>query len=334
MQSSSPLLTPVETPQPVHLLELGEKVLSTGSCFAGQMGEKLHRARLPVLSEPFGTVFNPLSLMGQLRVALQGNLPAAGSYLRKDDVWLNYHFHSDCYAFSEAGLAHQLAERLQQAGEWLRESHLLILTFGTALVYENQQGEVVANCHKMPGTLFSRRLLEVGEIVQAFEALLGLLPIRTSVLLTVSPVRHTKDTLPLNAVSKATLRLACHQICQALPERVGYFPSYEIMTDELRDYRYYQPDLIHPSAQAVELIWQRFAGAYLSSRTSEWLSRWEPVRQMLEHRPLHPGSHSHRRFLESLAQKLEALEQWAAPHTDLSAEKAMVAAQLEGFRGR
>jgi hypothetical protein len=186
---------------------------------------------------------------------------------------------------------------------------------------------IAANCHKTPTTNFEKRLLERTEILKSFEEFYSKLKSvnpQARIILTVSPVRHLKDTLELNSISKSILRLTCHSIANQFPD-VEYFPAYEILLDDLRDYRFYKTDRIHPTEEAVEYIWQKFADAYFDEETKKFISEWKNIRRDLTHRSFHPESKSHKKFLKSLLLKLESLQSQA----DVAKEIQEVKSYLE-----
>ena len=195
-------------------------------------------------------------------------------------------------------------------------------------MYENiETGEVVANCHKVPARNFKKILLNTDAIAESFRFLYQALKKQHSslqIILSVSPVRHTKDTLPLNQVSKSVLRLACHEI-EAQYADVEYFPAYEIMMDDLRDYRFYQPDMIHPSDEAVNYIWHKFSERYFNDITKNFIDRWKSISADLRHRPFHLQSDDHQNFLKQVLQKLEELK----PTVNVDAEIATILLQLK-----
>ncbi len=185
-----------------------------------------------------------------------------------------------------------------------------MITYGTSWIYERADtGEAVANCHKMPAALFTKRLAGYDEVVKSFEEIYSILrSVNPSlkIILTVSPVRHLKDSLVLNTISKSVLNLACHTITSKYPD-VGYFPAFEIMMDDLRDYRFYKDDLIHPTDAAVDYIWDKFSSCYFDKSTLGFLSQWNDISKALAHRPFHKGSESHQRFIKSTLKQLEEL---------------------------
>ncbi|MCS6968205.1 MAG: GSCFA domain-containing protein [Cytophagales bacterium] len=311
-----------------HPITHSSRLLLVGSCFAEEIGQKLLDNKFEVLVNPFGTIFNPLSLFELLEKSFTGGqLPSL--VVEREGRFFHYGLHS-CHSAPTAQAMEQLAQALlRHTAEWIdrppKNDARIIITLGTAWIYElAQTGIPVANCHKMPAHLFNKRLLKVEEIVSAFDNLFNRLPSYCRIIVTVSPVRHLKDTLPLNAVSKSVLRLAAHQICQDFPG-VEYFPAYELLLDDLRDYRFYAKDLLHPSEEAVEYIFEKFATAYFSAQTMQLIQRWEKIRQALQHRPLQPYSLSHGQFLEQLLEQLRKI----APYLPVSQELAFVEEQLK-----
>jgi hypothetical protein len=206
-----------------------------------------------------------------------------------------------------------------------------MITYGTAWVYQRQDtGEIVSNCHKMPAAAFAKSLLTQKQILASFDAFYRHLKAMNPVIklvLTVSPVRHLKDTLALNSVSKSLLRLCCHTITEQYPG-VDYFPAYEIMMDDLRDYRFYKSDMIHPSADAEDYIWERFLECYASASLREFIAKWQVIQSALKHKPFHPGSSGHQIFLQQTVQQLEALSHLV----DVEKERRILLAQIVNER--
>jgi lysophospholipase L1-like esterase len=313
---------------PAHWkIAYGDSVVSIGSCFADCIGNQLISNKINAIANPFGTVFNPRSLFWQLEAQ-----PAAFEkyYLERDGAWYNYQLHSSCVAASKTDLQALVSEQCTRLQTQLTKAKCLIITLGTAWIYElAATQESVANCHKQAATLFNKRLLTVTEIQVAFEKFYEKLQQSNpdiQIVLTVSPVRHLKDTLPLNAVSKATLRLVCHALEQA-HENVSYFPAYELLTDDLRDYRFYADDLIHPSAMAEKYIWEKFVATFFAEKTQQQMAQWQAIQRDLAHKPFLPQSAAHQKFLKKLLEKMNAL----APHLDLSEEIKRVVQQITTF---
>ena len=285
-------------------------VMTLGSCFAEVLGRQLTGYKLPVLNSPFSTMFNPYSIAKLLTMALENSRPHEELYTRNaDGIWLHYDFHSSFWAESREALEQQLLGTLAQVREFLNSSEVLVVTFGTAYVYRYKKNiSLVANCHKTPQSEFVKELLGYEQLLNLWGELLRKLKRKRKVILTVSPVRHTRDTLPLNQVSKSVLRLLCHRLTEQFPN-VSYFPSYELMLDDLRDYRFYKDDLIHPSTWAEDYIFQKFAETYLDDSVGEVMEEWDSVRKMLAHRPQHGPTESYRLLLENIKTRLEKLSE-------------------------
>ncbi len=205
----------------------------------------------------------------------------------------------------------QINDRLRQAHDRMSRTDWLLLTWGTTFVYQQREtGRIVSNCHKQPEKLFTRRMLTVDEIVDEYTRFLKELRNQNStlkVLFTVSPIRHIRDGMHANQLSKATLLLAIEQLQSIFPTTIFYFPSYEIMLDELRDYRFYADDMLHPSPLAVNYLWERFSDVFFSDETKTIMDECESIRKALAHRPFHPDSEEHKRFLGQIVLKIERL---------------------------
>lgn len=320
-------LTPETLPV---LIRLTHQIVTIGSCFADVMGHQLAAHKLAVTNNPFGTIFNPISISKLLLLALNGGRPDEQLYVERDGVWFHYDFHSSLWAPTREELAQKLTGRLQEVGEAIRRADWLILTLGTAVVYRHSEtNQVVANCHKMPGSLFDNYLYAIDHIRETLTKLLGVIRRANptiKVLLTVSPVRHTRDTLPLNQVSKSTLRVVCHELT-VWNKFVQYFPAYELMVDDLRDYRFYEADLIHPNALAEGYIFEKFAGSAFDNDLRDFVAEWTGIRKSLDHRPLHGDTAAHRQFLTNLLARLETLQ----TRVDVSAELVAVRGRLESI---
>ncbi|MCJ8165294.1 GSCFA domain-containing protein [Pontibacter sp. E15-1] len=293
-------------------LALHDKVLTIGSCFAEVMGTRLRQNKADVLVNPFGTIFNPLSVCLLLQAAAGSPHDFASHLVQHQGIWYAYDLHSSLSSPSRDELLQQIADRLHHTRLYLQEAKLLVITLGTAVAYKLQEGgKVVANCHKLPASNFTRVLLHTDEMRQAFaqtQALLRRINPELNILLTVSPVRHIKETLATNSVSKATLRVLCHEAEQQ-HAHVHYFPAFEIMLDDLRDYRFYKPDMLHPTEVAEEYIWQKFVAAYYTPDFQAFQEVWQKMKRAVAHRPFHPASEAHQAFLRSTLQQLSRLRE-------------------------
>ena len=286
------------------------RVLTMGSCFADSIGSRLAANKVETLVNPFGTVFQPLALVKLLRAAAGEEVDWQQHLVQARGRWQSYDLHGSIGADSPVDLLQHIHELARRTGDFLRSADVLLLTLGTAWTYRlRETGELVNNCHKQPADLFVRELLTPDEIINGLaetHAFLRRINPNLRFVLTVSPVRHLKDTLPLNSVSKSVLRVATHIVSDLLPG-VAYFPAYELLLDELRDYRFYSADMLHPSEVAEDYIWDKFARTYFDVDFGRFRKEWASVRQSLGHRPLHAGALEHRQFLENTLVKLEQL---------------------------
>jgi hypothetical protein len=285
------------------------KILSMGSCFAETIGTKMKNAKFDVLVNPFGTIFHPLNLTFLLDAVIFRDALDPEGIVEREGLYSHYSFHSDLVAKSPEELADLYHRQIQSTYLQLHSASHLILTLGTAWIYEHETFGQVANCHKQPQRLFQKKLSELEEMKTSFSHVLHnisqVFP-RLKIVLTVSPVRHIKDGVSENQLSKSLLRVLCAELEKSIYP-VSYFPAYEIMMDELRDYRFYKSDKIHPSEEAEEYIWQKWQLAVFDEVTREKVATIQKVKLDLAHRPFNPDSDSHQKFLKNLLVKLERL---------------------------
>lgn len=293
--------------KPIHSIALSDTLLTIGSCFADDIGSRLQENKFKVLKNPFGTVYNPLSIHNLLNLAIEMQSPSTENFVERDGYFYHYDFNSHGYNRSQELLKEKLETQLKGGYDALAKSNYLIITYGTSWVYENKETKnTVANCHKMAQHNFEKFLLTQKRIVESFESMyakLKKLNPACQIILTVSPVRHIKDSLELNSVSKSILRLTCHTLTELFQD-VAYFPAYEIMMDDLRDYRFYKPDMLHPSDQAIEYVWEKFGDAFFNSDVKNFIEQWGEIQAALNHKPFNPKSKKHQDFLKNLLEKL------------------------------
>jgi hypothetical protein len=306
--------TEIEVAPLAERLEYGAKIFALGSCFAENISERLSRAKFAIASNPFGVLFNPASIANAIERLSVGRAFAVCDVTAGRECYFSFDAHSSLDGKTNTEAFANLNRAVAQGTRSLAESDWVILTFGTAWVYE-KEGRVVANCHKQPAAEFTRRRLSVEEIVKQYSQLFEGCLRDKSVILTVSPVRHLGDGLQENSVSKAILRLAGEELV-ARYERVHYFPSYEILMDDLRDYRYYADDLAHPSKMAVEYVWARFCEFALSDKACELLPQIEQIVAASQHRPFNPNGEAHKAFCRKMLERIEKINE-----IDFSSEK-------------
>ncbi|MDZ7606223.1 MAG: GSCFA domain-containing protein [Cyclobacteriaceae bacterium] len=290
-------LIPKPSPEKISL---ADDLMSIGSCFAVNIGQKLRENKFRIDVNPFGTLFNPHSIFKLLKLSMDSGSISDEWIVNHQGVYHHYDFHGDFSALSQAELLERAERLIHETHAKVQSLSFLIVTFGTAIVYEwKENGQIVANCHKIPAFKFNRRQMDVVEIYREFhgfyEQLKRLNP-KVRIILTVSPVRHMKESFEQNNLSKSILRVACDQISRSFPG-ISYFPAFEIMMDDLRDYRFYAEDMLHPNAVATDYIWQKFAETYFDAETALFIRAWGEVQKALQHRPFHPSSMEHQQFI-------------------------------------
>lgn len=319
--------TPIEGDVSKHTLGFRDKIFTIGSCFADVVGAKLILHKLHAYNNPFGTLYNPCSIHKAVRYALLQEEAPEHTFVNSQGIYFNYDFHSELSSPDKPELTQKIQDATQQAHFFLKEAATIIITYGTAWVYERiDTGEIVANCHKVPARHFNKRLLTVDETVASFRELYSALKSFNPGLrfvLTVSPVRHLKDTAAGNMVSKSVLRVACHTITEICKD-VDYFPAYEVMMDELRDYRFYKADMIHPTDEAADYIWEKFSSTYFDQATQTFMVKWQKILAAIAHKPFHPQSAAHQLFLKETLEKLYELKEFV----NVEEEESMIKARL------
>lgn len=300
------------------------RIVSLGSCFAVNIGEKFEYFKFRNVINPFGILFHPLALEKTIRFASENKVFTGADIFFQTDRWNHYDAHSDLSAPDATELLHNLNTATATLRAAIIDATHITITLGTAWVYRLiETGELVANCHKVPQKEFTKELLDVNAISNSLKNILSLIAQLNStatVIFTVSPVRHIKDGFTENQWSKANLIAALHTTLQVPPllrqfaeAHVGarglYFPSYEIMMDELRDYRFYAEDMIHPNQIAINYIWQRFSDSWISAEAQQTMKLADNIQKSLLHRPFNTESDNHKKFLENLGTKIASLQQ-------------------------
>lgn len=300
-----------------------DQILSLGSCFAEHMAQRLLDVKFPVVQNPFGILYNPLSIDTALRILLEQQVISEDILFNDKGVWHSPFHHSRFSGLDKTAVWNHIKSTLEAAKTHLNTSNRLIITLGTAFVYENiKSQQVVANCHKLPAREFRKRRLSVAEIgavfIPVFKTLIEKNP-DLDIILTVSPVRHIRDGVIENQRSKATLLLAVDEICKQI-EAVHYFPAYELVLDDLRDYRFFAADMVHPSLVAIDYVWGKFGEAFFQKHTEELIGRIEKITTASQHRPFYPASDAHQLFIKKQLEKIRQLKQ-QYPFLDFSKEE-------------
>ncbi len=299
------VISPV-SPQVTHR----ESIIMLGSCFAEVIGQRLYDRLFKVLVNPFGTIYNPVSIAHLIDSALNGLKIDEDGFVRYDDQVLHYMAHSQVRADSKEGYISIMGHLKQQFKQFICDSSYVFITLGSANVFTmRNSGKVVANCHKQPQQLFDRRMLTIEEIDIALRSIddnIKSYNPSARLVFQVSPVRHIRDGLVINNRSKARLIESIHRRVNA--GTAEYFPSYELVLDDLRDYRYYNTDMTHPNELAHEYVWRNFSSCFMDQETLSLVGRIEAIARGQAHRPFNPNSQSHRDFLNKLALQIDTLK--------------------------
>jgi len=304
-----------------------DKILLIGSCFTEHIGKRLEDVKFGTLSNPHGILFNPLSVCSSLERYIGKNLYDQNDLFYLNELWNNWDFHT---RFSDTDADRALKgmnDSLAEAAAFIREAAWLIITLGSSYQYFLQEGPggasgAVANCHRAPAQWFEKRLLGIGEITdnlfRTIELIRSVNP-GINLIFTVSPVRHIRDGVVNNNRSKARLIEAVHEVV-AHTAYASYFPAYELIIDILRDYRFFDIDMVHPNYSATQFVWEHFSRTYFEEDTAGLVKQLADIHIAVNHKPRFPGTEAHRKFLRSYAEKVDALGR-LHPYLDISKEK-------------
>lgn len=294
-----------------HPIGYNSKVVSLGSCFAVNISEKFQYFKFQTTTNPFGIIFNPVSIEKMIRRVAGKRFFTGDDVFFHNDRWHCFEVHSELSSLDKESFIVKLNQLIEQIHVQISEADHIIITYGTSWVYrEKAHSQVVANCHKVPQKQFDKELLSVSVNQEAIrntaEAIRQLNP-NANLTFTVSPVRHIKDGFVENQISKAHLISGLHAAISGLSS-ADYFPSYEIMMDELRDYRFYAEDMLHPSQTAVDYIWKLFAEAYITAESFPTMTAIDNIQRSLKHRPFNADGAEHAKFLSQLQDKMKKIE--------------------------
>jgi hypothetical protein len=319
--------TEIEDSEFPFKIERESKILTIGSCFSDNLGLDFQSNKMDCIHNPFGVVFNPISIFRLLSKSLNQQPINSIYFTKKDEFWYHYDFHSKFCNKNKDELELELNQRLKDVGHYLRNINYIVITLGTAYTYRlNNNSYVVANCHKKASSEFKKEMLTNKEIDvrfnQFYDRLKQVNP-KVKIIFTVSPVRHVKDTLQCNNLSKSILRLSTHQFTSEYKD-VFYYPSYEILIDDLRDYRYYAEDMIHINKVGQDYVLNHFRKTAFSEKLNSFIDNWAHLQNQLNHRPFQQESNAHQTFLKNLLFKLTKMSE----SVDVSSEMEIVKAQL------
>jgi hypothetical protein len=294
-----------------------------GSCFASSIAAKMAMGRMPVMVNPAGTVYNPASVCNTLDTLISEKEFVADDLFFHGGTYLSFYHYTDFSSPNGDDLIEKINRTSREALSFLSKASFLFITFGTARVYRlKKSGIIVSNCHKLPASYFEPHLLSVSEIVflwsRQLERLHSLFPSMKFVF-TVSPVRHMKDGVHGNQVSKSILFLAIEELLKH-PVSPIYFPAYELLMDDLRDYRFYADDMLHPSASAIDYIWEAFSSSFMVDKTMNLWNECVKISKARQHRFNSESSANSLKFAEKMIRHINELEE-KLPEIDLSADR-------------
>lgn len=311
-----------------------DKLMLMGSCFAENMGQYFTQFKMNCDVNPYGILYNPLSIEKALREIIAGKEYQPDDLFCFEDYWYSFMHHGSFASSSVSETLSNINERIRQAHQRVKQLDYLLITFGSAWVYElGSTGEVVSNCHKQPEKSFRHRMIGVEEIVAKYTHLISeWLAVNPTLrfIFTVSPIRYIKEGMHANQLSKSVLLLSIDQLQEKFKENLSYFPSYEIVVDELRDYRFYAEDMVHPTSVATKYVWNRFAESCFDDETAKLNMKIADIHKMLAHHPLHPQSRSFKFFLEQILLKIDQVST-IYPYLDFKKEKQECLTKLSLF---
>lgn len=306
-------------------------VLILGSCFSENMAHRLQQNKFPVSCNPFGILFTPKAIENALERIYSHTLYERSEIASYKDRYFSWDHHSSYSGLDPEKVLKKINQQICESNELLPGHKVVFVTLGTAWVYELKKAQVmVANCHKVPGDNFTKVLLTDVEIKNSLRNICQILfdanP-EVKIVFTVSPVRHLKDGMVANNLSKSKLITAVHDMVAHF-EQVSYFPSYELLVDDLRDYRFYAEDLLHPNSQALDYVWSKFSTVYFNEETQGWNQVIRKIQKSVQHRAFNPNSIAHKKFIHVTLREIERVKRELKP-ASFSEEIAQLKAQLE-----
>ncbi len=302
------------------------KSLFIGSCFTESIGQRFTEYKFHSEINPLGVMYNPASVKNSLEILMSEKQFKQQDLFFYDELWRSY-YHDTSFAFPNKNIAlNTINDSIEKSAITLKEADFLFITLGTAWVYKNKENDIiVSNCHTLPSQNFERLFLAPDLIIKTYTSLLKNIKEynkKINIIFTVSPVRHLKDGATANQQSKSSLILAACELTKTF-EDVYYFPAYEIMMDELRDYRFYDKDMVHPNEIATDYIWDRFSDTFFTHETKHLLSQISKIMKAIKHRPMHPDTKKHKTFIQNTIHQIKEIMA-NHPYVDLQRELSLL----------
>jgi len=291
-------------------IDYNNNTMLFGSCFSENIGDKFSYYKFNNITNPFGVLYNPASIANSINILLNKKKFTETDIFKHNNLWNSFYHHSNFSNKDKYAFLQNINNNIIKASDYLSKCNFLIITFGTSWVYEYKNtNKIVSNCHKIPSKEFNRYKLTTEQITTQYVNIIKLLKAQNkdiNIIFTVSPIRHIKDGAEQNQLSKSTLIIAIHNLVEMF-ENITYFPSYEIMIDDLRDYRFYNNDMIHPSDIAIEYIWNKFTDTYINPNTTRLMVDIKKINQALQHRPFQPENETYQSFLRKTKDKINGI---------------------------
>ena len=298
-----------------------DKSFFIGSCFTDNIGNKLNELKFPVIINPFGVLYNPVSVKKSLEFIIKNYKFDETKLEFFNEKWFSFYHHTKFSSANKKDTLKLINNNITEAHSFLKQTKFLFITFGTSWVYKlKETGSYVSNCHKLPAKMFEHLMLPKEQIIEEYKNLINQLlefNSKLKIVFTVSPIRHWKDGAANNQLSKANLIVAIHDIIEQY-ECASYFPAYEIMMDDLRDYRFYTDDMLHPSNQAISYIWDKFKSSYIKKSTLQISNQIKKFIIAKNHIPFNPNSEAHKKFLKK---NLDNIKKFTEKHPDINLDE-------------
>lgn len=301
-----------------------DKIFLSGSCFTEHIGKRLEESKFPILQNPNGILFDPLSVCKSIISYIQNKQYSPDELFHLNELWQSWQHHSQFSGINKEAVLNNINQSQQRAHAFLKEADWLIITLGSSFSYQlTESGESVANCHRAPAQTFRKHLLGIDETVSALDSMIHQLfhfNKKIKIIFTVSPVRHIRDGVIENNRSKARLIEAVHHMVNKF-SRLYYFPAYELVIDVLRDYRFYDIDLVHPNYAATEFVFEKFVQSFIDADSQALMEEIRKIIIARRHKPFQPDTQSHKAFLKAHLQKVLQLKE-KHPYLHLEEEAA------------
>lgn len=309
-----------------------QNLFSLGSCFSDHIGNKLKENKFRIMSNPFGVLYNPFSVSKAIERLYQNKIFTAQELVYHNQLFQSFMHHGSFSSPSKKECLDQINDKFKQAARLIQHTDIFLITFGTAYVFRlKQSGEIVANCHKFPADTFIRQRISVTDIVDEWSKVIEHALIsnpQIKFIFTVSPIRHWKDGAHENQISKSILHLAIDQLITQFSNNCFYFPAFEIVLDELRDYRFFDNDMMHPAPIAVDYVWKKFGETYFNVQTNDIIHEWQKINRSLNHKPFNTATEQYNVFLKQTKKQIKQLHQ-RYPFLDLEHEEKLLSEKLK-----